>query len=52
MKRYLIKYDNNGTDSCCMPYLFKTKESAQRYIEENTYFPDEFSIVEAIEVED
>ena len=52
MKFYLIKHKENKTTSSCMPYLFKTKESAQRYIEEMTYFPDEFTVVKAIEMED
>lgn len=49
---YLIKYKNNSTTSSCMPYIFKTMESARRYIEEYTYFPDEFDVVKAIEMEE
>ena len=52
MKRYLIRYKNGKTTSSYMPYLFKTKERAQQYINENTYFPEEFDVAEAIDWED
>lgn len=51
MKFYLIKYKENKTTSSCMPYLFKSEEAAQRYIDEATYFPKEFTVVEAIIME-
>lgn len=51
MKYYMISWKESDVDSRCFPYIFKSKEDAQRFIEETTYLPSEFEIVDAILVE-
>ena len=48
--KYLIQYTENDTASNCMPYLFDSEEDAQRYIQEATYFPNEFRVIKAIKI--
>lgn len=50
MKHYMIKYKKTNAQANCFPYLFESKENAQRYIDEATYFPKEFEVIEAIKI--
>lgn len=46
MKYYMIRWMESDATANCFPYIFKTKEDAQRYIDEATYFPDEYDVIE------
>ena len=46
MKFYLIQWKETEAQANCFPYLFKSKEEAECYIYEATYFPREFEVIE------
>lgn len=46
MKVYLAQYGTELGCANCLPYVFKTEEEAQQYIDEATYFPREFHVIE------
>ena len=50
MKYYMIRWKGSDATARCFPYIFDSKENAQRYIDEATYFPNEYETIEAIKI--
>lgn len=44
---FLIKYTGTTIQACCFPYVFSSAEKAQQFIDEACYYPDEFVVIEA-----
>jgi len=46
MTYFMVKWVDTHVDANCFPAIFKTKEDAERYIQEATFYPDEFKVIE------
>ena len=49
---YMIRYKETEIHANCFPYIFDTHEDAQRFIDEATYYPQEFEVITAIRWKD